>query len=106
MIRNNFIFGLALVLQSQLAMAIDLVCTNKIGFSVAFEVDEKQNSVMYLGNAAEDVHITKNEIIFSLNLDNNPYLYIINRTTGVLTIRDPNQNIFPPYTCEPAHPKF
>jgi hypothetical protein len=91
---------------STFAETIDLVCTDNTGFSVVFEVNTSQRTVLANRRPSRNVNIDKNVIIFTLDLDGDEFYHSINRSTGVLTILNRDKVMLSPYKCERAKPKF
>ncbi len=85
---------------------IDLVCTDKTGFSINFEIDTSRNMVVINGKSARNVFIEKGAITFTIEIDNQEWFHVINRSTGNMTVQSPYKDILPTYECEKRKPKF
>lgn len=88
------------------AGTIDLVCTDKTGFSINFEIDTSRNIVLTSGEPARDVSIDKGAITFVIDLESGGWLHIINRRTGNMTVQAPDKRHFSNFTCEQKKQKF
>jgi hypothetical protein len=98
--------GLLLAPYSAHAENIDLVCTDKTGFSINIEIDTSLALVFMNGKAARDVRIDKGAITFTLDMDNQGWFHIINRSTGNMTVQAPDKSLLPTYECGKRKPKF
>lgn len=76
------------------------------GFTIVVEFDDKKGLVRYMGGPIVNAQISSSQIIFT-TLPPDSYLHIINRSTGVMMIRNEQNNAWiTPHQCSIARRKF